>query len=292
MARPTVSIVMPSYNQARYLEEAIASIVAQRDEIHEFFVLDAGSDDGSREIIERHAYAIDDWRSEPDDGQASAIAEGFARATGDVINWINSDDAILPGAIRAVRDAFADAPSLGLVEGNTLVVDEHSRVIRCDRRAGPSRAWARFGYMRIHQPSAFFRRALYERVGGLDTSLHCAMDTDLWYRILDRADAARIDRYIGVHRMQPEAKGSHEQWSARYKQEWRELDKRYPKYRRIPLRHHLGRIAYHWDAFTTRRTRRARAETRLCSGKPIGDILSQDLLGLDDQSSATSATSM
>jgi len=272
MDRPTVSIVMPSFNQARFLDEAITSILDQRDQIHEFFVLDGGSTDGSRDIIERYAAHIDHWRSGADDGQAAAIAEGFARATGDIINWINSDDALLPGAVSAIRDAFAARPGLGLIEGNTVVVDEDSRVVRCDRRAGPSRRWARFGYMRIHQPSAFFRRDLYEQVGGVDTSLHCAMDTDLWFRILDRADAARLDRYIGVHRHQPEAKGSSDRWSARYKEEWRDIDRRYPSYRRIPLRHHLGRVAYHWDALTTGRTRRARADGRRFTGMDLGEI--------------------
>jgi len=292
MARPAVSIVMPSFNQARFLDEAITSILSQRDQIHEFFVLDGGSTDGSREIIERHAHAIDYWRSEHDGGQASAIAEGFARASGDIINWINSDDALLPGAVAAIRRAFDERPRLGLVEGNTVIVDEKSRVIRCDRRAGPSRAWARFGYMRIHQPSAFFRRDLFERVGGLDRTLHCAMDTDLWYRILDKGDASRLDRYTGVHRVHADAKGAHDAWSARYKQEWRDIDGRYPRYRKIPLRHALGRVAYHCDAIASGRPRRARADTRACRGMTLAELIERDPLGLVDQSSQTSAKSM
>lgn len=148
MAQATLSIVMPSYNQARFLEEAIGSVLSQRERVKEFFVLDGGSTDDSRNIIEKYSDRIDWWRSEPDGGQSNAIGEGFGRATGDVLAWLNSDDALLPGAVNAMLDCFDADPGLGLVEGDTVVVDADSRVIRCDRRAGPSRNWMRYGYMR------------------------------------------------------------------------------------------------------------------------------------------------
>jgi len=281
MGRPTVSVVMPSYNQARFLDEAIRSVLAQRDEIHEFFVLDGGSTDGSRGIIESYAGSMEFWRCEKDNGQSDAIAQGFARATGDVLTWINSDDALLPGAVAAARDAFAADASLGFVEGDTLVIDEDSRVIRCDKRAGPSKAWARFGYLRVHQPSSFFRRDVFERVGGLDPDLHCAMDTDLWYRILDVSGARRLPCYTGVHRVQPDAKGEDSAWDAMYKAEWKLLDERYPTYRKNPVRYQLGRAAYTISSMVNRRPATARADTARCKGKTLDEIVAQRLIPMN-----------
>lgn len=278
MGRPTVSVVMPSYNQARFLGEAIRSVLAQREEIHEFFVLDGGSTDGSRAIIEQHADSINFWRSEQDKGQSDAIAQGFARATGDILTWINSDDALLPGAVAAARHAFAADESLGFVEGDTVVIDEDSRVIRCDKRAGPSRTWARYGYLRVHQPSSFFRREVFERVGGLDLDLHCAMDTDLWYRILDASDARRLACYTGVHRVQPDAKGEDSAWDERYRAEWKLLDERYPRYRKNPVRYQLGRTAYTVSSLITRRPATARSDTARCKGKPLDEVVAQRLV--------------
>lgn len=272
MARATLSIVMPSFNQARFLEEAIGSVLSQRDRVKEFFVLDAGSTDGSVEIIESHSDQIDWWRSEPDGGQSNAIADGFARATGDVITWLNSDDALLPGAIDALLDRFDADPNVGLVEGDTVVVDGDSRVMHCDRRAGPSRQWMRHGYMRIHQPSTFFRRDVYEQVGGVDRSLHCVMDTELWYRILSNTKAARLERYCGVHRIHEEAKGSADTWSEKYQAERDMIEKKYPDICGHPIRYQFGRVAYAWDRITTGRGRQAQRETQRFQGKPLREI--------------------
>jgi glycosyltransferase involved in cell wall biosynthesis len=270
--RPTLTIVMPSYQQAPFLEEAIRSVLVQGDAVSQFIVLDGGSTDGSREIIERYAGSIDHWRCERDAGQAAAIAEGLAMATGEVITWLNSDDALLPGAAEAMLARFAADPALGLVEGDTVVVDAESRIVRCDRRAGPSARWMRHGYMRIHQPSTFFRRSVYEAVGGLDDSLHCVMDTDLWYRILPAARAERLERYVGVHRVHEAAKGEASGWERRYRAEREQLAERYPAIYGRPLHYHLGRVAYYADRLRTGRGRRAKADTRAWRGRPLADV--------------------
>lgn len=272
MNRPcTLTVVMPSFNQAQFLEEAIQSVLGQGERLTQFIVLDGGSTDGSREIIERHADRIDHWRSEPDGGQANAIADGLAMATGDIVTWINSDDALLPGAADALLARFDENPELGLVEGDTVVIDAESRVLRCDRRAGPSAAWMRHGYMRIHQPSAFFRRSVYEAVGGLDRSLHCVMDTDLWYRILAAAPAERLHRYTGVHRVHEAAKGEATSWEARYRAERERIAKRYPDIHGHPILYHAGRVAYYAERLRTGRGRRAKRDTRSLGGRPLAD---------------------
>jgi len=267
MPKPTVSIVMPSFNQARFLEEAILSILDQRDQIHEFIILDGGSTDGSVEIIEKYADQIDHWQSQSDGGQSNAIADGFERCTGEVINWINSDDVILPGAIYAIRERFAADEELGLVEGNTVIVDADSNIIRCDRRAGPSEWWVRHGYLRSHQPSTFFRRDLYTQAGGVDRNLQCTMDTDLWYRLIPMAKCVRMKRYIGVHRVHEDAKG--ESWGETYRVERAMLDQRYPKLRKRPINHQIGRIAYYATQAFNGRSAGAKNDTLELAGKHL-----------------------
>lgn len=278
MPKPTVSIVMPSFNQAKFLEEAITSILDQRDQIHEFIVLDGGSTDGSVEIIEKYASEIDHWQSKPDGGQSNAIADGFSRVTGDVINWINSDDAILPGAIYAIRERFAADEELGLVEGNTVVIDADSNILRCDRRAGPGRWWVRHGYLRSHQPSTFFKRELFEQLGGIDLSLQCVMDTDLWYRLIPSTKCVRMKRYIGVHRIHEDAKG--ESWDDVYTSERTLLDERYPQFRKRPVLHQIGRVVYYASQAYNGRASGAKNDTASLFGKNFRDVFSDDTQAL------------
>lgn len=278
MPLPTVTIVVPSFNQARFLDEALRSLIDQRDQIHELIVMDGGSTDGSKEIIERYQSDLTYWQSEKDDGQADAIINGFDRATGDILAWVNSDDALLPGAAQSMREAFASNPDAGLIEGNTVVIDQDSKVVRCDRRAGPSHRWARFGYMRAHQPSTFFRRSLYEAVGGLDRSMHCTMDTDLWYRMLPSANALRVNKYIGVHRIHTDAKGENEAWEARYANERETLDERYPHYRNNPARYQIGRAAYFITQLRNGRMALAKNDTRACNQVLLSDAIHRGLL--------------
>jgi len=267
----TLSIVMPSYNQADYLQEAIASVLSQRADIKEFFVLDAGSTDASVDIIKQHADQIDDWRSEPDGGQSHAIADGFAKCTGDVITWLNSDDALLPGAARAMLDRFDADPNVGLVEGDTVVVDADSRIIRCDRRAGPSAWWMRHGHVRIHQPSTFYRRSVYEAVGGVDRDLHCTMDTDLWYRLLPATKPARLSRYVGVHRMHEQAKGTAARWQEHYRDERERLKERYPWLNMSFPRYQTGRARVLARSLISRRAASARRDTERFAGMPLSE---------------------
>jgi glycosyltransferase involved in cell wall biosynthesis len=181
--RPLVSIVTPSYNQASYLEETIQSVLAQDYAPLEYIIVDGGSTDGSREIIQRFASRLAWWVSEPDAGQTDAINKGFALAQGEILAWLNSDDTYLPGAISGAVAYLQQRPQAGMVYGDANLVDEHGQVIGKFPAAQTDYRRLRRGYVHIPQQAAFFRASLWREVGPLDPTFYFAMDYDLWVRL-------------------------------------------------------------------------------------------------------------
>jgi glycosyltransferase involved in cell wall biosynthesis len=201
MNLPRISIVMPSFNQGIFLEEAIRSILDQHYPNLEFMILDAQSTDNSRAIIEKFAASLAFWRSEPDQGQSDAIAQGLARATGDLLGWVNSDDALLPGCLGAIARAWQENPTGGLFGGNYILFDQSGRIKRCKRHPANSGWFAQHGIFPFNPPGSFFKRQDYEAVGGLRQDLHYVMDNDLYLRMI--ANGTRyiyVDRYLSVFR--------------------------------------------------------------------------------------------
>lgn len=182
-AYPLVTIVTPSYNQARFLEETIQSVLSQEYPNLEYIIIDGGSTDGSLEIIKKYADQLAWWVSEPDHGQTDAINKGFARAHGEILAWLNSDDTYLPGAVRQAAEFIQDNPQVGLVYGDANLVDEDGNILG----PFPSRQtdYQRLlrGYVHIPQQTTFFRADLWHKLGPLDPSFYFAMDYDLWVRI-------------------------------------------------------------------------------------------------------------
>ena len=155
-----VSIVTPSFNQSPFLEATIRSVLEQDYPDIEYFVMDGGSSDGSREIIQRYADRLAGWVSEPDAGQTDAINKGFARSTGDVLAWLNSDDTYEPGAIRQAVELLAQNPHVSMVYGDCNYIDEHGRVIGRFPAAQTDYRRLRQGYVHIPQQASFFRADL------------------------------------------------------------------------------------------------------------------------------------
>lgn len=191
---PKLSIVTPSYQQAGYLGETMRSVLAQEADV-EYVVQDGGSTDGSAGLIDRFATEsastpagrprITAWASARDGGQADAIAQGFARTSGgpdDVMSWINSDDFYLPGALTFVADYFARHPEVDVLYGNRIVVDEASMEIARWFLPPHDLEVLRLNDF-IPQETLFWRRRVWDRVGGLDTSFHFALDWDLLLRL-------------------------------------------------------------------------------------------------------------
>lgn len=181
---PKISIVTPSYNQRPFIETAIRSVVEQDYPDLEYFVIDGGSNDGSQEIIEKYSAAIDWWCSEPDDGQSHAIAKGFARATGGILAWINSDDAYFPGTLKKVGRFFVEHPDVDVVTAGTAYTDVYGRITSCYERPASKVWFAERGVMYYGQQAMFFGKQIYEQIGGIRLDFHYAMDTELLLRIL------------------------------------------------------------------------------------------------------------
>lgn len=206
MSAPLVSIVTPSFNQAAFLEQAIRSVLEQSYPHIEYIVVDGGSTDGSREIIEKYADRLAWWVSEKDGGQTEAINKGFARARGEVLAWINSDDTYQPGAIREAVEFLRLNPQVGLVYGDANYIDERGRVIGRFPAAQTDYRRLRQGYVHIPQQAAFFRADLWRKVGPLDESFYFAMDYDLWVRLAREAPIVYHPRLWANFRLHSDAK--------------------------------------------------------------------------------------
>lgn len=204
MTRPLISIVIPTLDQAPFLPATLESLRAQRYEPLELFVQDGGSTDGTIEILEASGIP---FVSQSDRGQADAINRGLRRARGEILAYLNSDDLLLPGALDAVAEAFAD-PKVRFVYGRAIYVDEAGRTV------GPylTRPWdperlADLCY--IAQPAAFWRRSLWRDVGEFDETLHHTMDYDYWLRVAERVaphEVVHLDRELAAARLHAGAK--------------------------------------------------------------------------------------
>ncbi len=190
-SQPLVSIITPSYNQAEFLEDTIKSVLAQDYPFIEYLIVDGGSTDGSVDIIEKYSSELAWWVSEPDQGQASAINKGMAKAQGKYVAWLNSDDLYLPRAVSEAVDIFQKDSQLGLVFGNAVTIDAGGRPIR--ELVFPDWGFEDLiGFRIICQPAVFIRRDLFEKVAGLDLNLHFMLDHHLWIRIANLAPIRHV----------------------------------------------------------------------------------------------------
>jgi glycosyltransferase involved in cell wall biosynthesis len=200
-----VSIITPSFNQAAYLEQTLRSVLDQDYPRIESIVIDGASTDGSLEIIRKYADRLAYWTSEKDNGQAEAINKGFARAQGEVIAWLNSDDFYLPGTVRAAVGTFERNPEALLVYGNMLAVDEEGRTIN-ELRYRQLSLEDLLGFQIIGQPAVFLRRSAFDKAGGLDPAFHFMLDHHLWIRIASQGKILHVPQTWAAARYHPEAK--------------------------------------------------------------------------------------
>lgn len=183
MTLPKLSIITPSFNQVLYLEETILSVLSQRYANLEYIIIDGGSRDGSLDVIRRHEARLAYWVSEPDRGQAHAINKGLARATGDIVAFINSDDVYLPGAFAAVVRRFAQAPECEWVCGDTLFFGAEAPATYLHRAVVPRSAAAALCWSyKAPQPGMFWKRSVL--AGGFAERWRYCFDNELYVRLL------------------------------------------------------------------------------------------------------------
>ncbi len=202
---PIFSIVTPSYNQAAFLEQTMRSVLEQDYPAIEYLVADGASSDGSPEIIRRYSGRLAWWVSEKDKGQAEAINKGFARVTGEYVAWLNSDDLYLPGALRAVAEAFAAHPEVGLVFGDVVSIDGEGQPFNV-MVFGPRGLDELLCFNIISQPGVFLRRSVLAQTGLLDESYHYLLDHHLWLRAARAAGTLYLPQRLAAARFHAEAK--------------------------------------------------------------------------------------
>lgn len=208
MKQPKISIITPSYNQGQFLEQTIQSVLLQNYPNLEYIIIDGGSSDNSLEIIKKYEHHLSFWVSERDSGQTEAINKGLKRATGDIIAWINSDDIYLPGVFNIVADHFQKHSNVEMIYGNAEIIDEngtflfHKKEISFDKYMGIC-----FGFgLLISQPTAFWKRTVFDKVGYLNESLQYDMDGDFWSRMAFLCQMEHIDQLIAQARYHRDAK--------------------------------------------------------------------------------------
>ena len=231
-ALPLVSIVTPSYNCAPFLEECIESVLAQDYPNIEYIIMDGGSTDGTPAILDRYRDRIARIHSAPDFGQGQAINRGLAAASGEIVAFLNADDAYLAGAVSAAVRELAAHPQAAVVYGNAFHVAENGATLA----PYPTQDFDRAALRRscyICQPAAFVRRQAFERAGALNPALHYVLDYDLWIRLAAVGEFLRIDPYLAKSRVHGASKS---------------VTDRAAFYREIfaLLLRHFGYVPYEW----------------------------------------------
>ena len=200
-----VSIVTPSYNQAPFLEQTIQSVLEQDYPHIEYIVVDGGSTDNSVEVIQKYADRLAYWISEKDSGQAEAINKGFARANGEIVAWLNSDDYYLMNTISIVARCFEQNPDVVMIYGDMYAVDGNDETMNVLRYRQLSLRDL-LCFQIIGQPSVFFRRSALETVGRLDPTFHFMLDHHLWIRLAQLGRILHIPQVWSAARYHPQAK--------------------------------------------------------------------------------------
>ena len=204
---PRISIVTPSYNQATFIRWTVRSVLLQRYPNLEYMVMDGGSTDGTQQVLEPYADRLTHFVSQADGGQADALEKGFARCTGEIMSYLNSDDMLAPGTLHFIARYFAEHPAVDAIYSHRVTVDENNKVVWYWILPRHSN-WYMTRWDLIPQETCFWRRRLFDKCGNVDSRLRFAMDYDLFVRFMQNGRMVRVNRFLGAFRKHTEAKTS------------------------------------------------------------------------------------
>jgi glycosyltransferase involved in cell wall biosynthesis len=208
---PVVSVAVPSLNHGRFLDEALTSIFAQ-DVAVEVMAADGGSRDETPQVLERWAPRLASIRSAPDRGQSAAINECLRRARAPYVCWLNADDTFLPAGLRTLVQALEREPNAPMAYGRCWITNVQGARVAPAGLARASR-WMMAQRCPISQPGTLIRRSVWDAVGGLDETLHLALDYDLWWRIMLRfGEPLRVADYVATSRAHLDTKTASQRW--------------------------------------------------------------------------------
>ncbi len=248
-----ISVITPSFNHAEFLEKTLVSVLSQKGSFElEYIVMDGGSTDNSKVILEKYAKLLQAkkwevqckkidfiWRSEKDKGQSDAINKGLKLATGDIIGWLNSDDVYLPNALETVVRYFAREPQMMWAFGKCKIIDKADREIRKWITAYKNLRLRNYNYNKlleenfISQPATFWRRKVMQEVGYLDENHHLVMDYEYWLRLGAKFKGDFVNNYLASFRWYADSKSG-----GGFLQQFRQdlaVAKKYAKGRKWPI---------------------------------------------------------
>ncbi|HAM37859.1 MAG TPA: hypothetical protein DCP53_00440 [Elusimicrobia bacterium] len=182
---PKISIVTPSFNQCKYLERTIESVLSQNYPNLEYLIIDGGSTDSSIEIIKQYADKISFWVSEKDNGQADSIKKGLDRATGDIFAFLNSDDVLTEKSLFIVAEEFNNNKDLGVLAGAGGMIDSNDNFLYGTYPLGWNRYILLSSQSRYMQPSVFYSKKSYKQAGGINPDMKCCLDFEFFVRLAD-----------------------------------------------------------------------------------------------------------
>jgi glycosyltransferase involved in cell wall biosynthesis len=208
---PKISLITPSLNQGKFIEQTIRSVLSQNYPDLEYLVMDGGSSDNTLSILERYSAQLK-WVSEKDAGQTDAINKGLRMANGDILAYLNADDLLLPGTLLRVAQLFMEHPKTMWLTGQCRIIDEENREIRKLVTAYKN-MWLRLSHPSvllitdyISQPATFWRTSVVKDVGAMDNNLHYTMDYDYWLRLYSKYPPLFVPEYLAAFKIHPQSK--------------------------------------------------------------------------------------
>lgn len=203
---PKISIVTPSLNQGQFIEDAILSVKNQDYPNFEHIIIDGGSTDNTLWVLKKYSHLI--WVSEPDKGQSDALNKGFRKATGEIVGWLNADDAYLPGAFEKVSDFMRKHPEVDIAYGDYQIVDQNGKFIRNKKEIDFDRLILFYVYY-VPSTAAFLRKRIFDDGNYLDANYHLAMDKEFFCRLAVKDyNFGHIKKVLALYRSHPQTKSS------------------------------------------------------------------------------------